>query len=273
MGWKGAAIGGYLGSVFGGPLGAIIGAVLGFQFEAKLSSKVDREDARTRDRMGKGVGSYATMSERRRKMIFCASAAAMLAKIAKADGRVTRGEIAAVETAFRRLGFSKVARDYAVNVFRRAKDDASHTIYEYAGEFAASVRSTEICELLYELLWDVACADGAVGREERLILSRMPRALGIRPSWYEIFAAERLGTKERFRAEARDALADAYAVLGIDPAADDAAVRRAYREAAKKHHPDALRAQGLPEEMIGKATEQMARINAAWDEIRRSRGL
>jgi DnaJ like chaperone protein len=50
-------------------------------------------------------------------------------------------------------------------------------------------------------------------------------------------------------------------------------LRRAYRAQAKKHHPDLLRAQGLPEEMITRATEQMARINNAWEEIKRARGI
>ena len=31
--------------------------------------------------------------------------------------------------------------------------------------------------------------------------------------------------------------------------------------------------QGLPEEMISRATEQMARINNAWEEIKRARGI
>ena len=50
-------------------------------------------------------------------------------------------------------------------------------------------------------------------------------------------------------------------------------MRRAYRAQAKKNHPDLLRAQGLPEEMVTRATAQMARINAAWEEIKRARGL
>ena len=50
-------------------------------------------------------------------------------------------------------------------------------------------------------------------------------------------------------------------------------LRRRYRELAKKNHPDAMRAQGLPEEMVGKATERMSRINAAWETIKEARGI
>ena len=256
------AIGGYLGSIFGGPLGAILGAVLGHKIEGAA--------------FGKGRGGYASMSSGNRSMIFCASAAAMLAKMAKADGVVSRDEIAGVENAFRRLGFTPSARKYAIDVFRQAKDDR-HSIYDYAREFAEAVPSVEVRELLYEILWDVACADGEVSQAELLILQRIPRALGIRIGWYGYFCSQRLGGYRRGpsggASSVRDSLADAYAVLGASADDDAETLKRKYRELAKKNHPDALRAQGLPEEMIGKATERMSRINEAWTKIKESRGI
>ena len=252
------AIGGYIGSLFGGPLGAILGAVLGHKVEGAAFGHRHRHV------------SYSSMPQRDRAKLFCASAAAMLAKMAKADGVISEAEIAGVENAFRRLGFSPAARRYAIDVFRKAKDDR-HTIYEYAQEFASAVDSVEVRELFYEILWDVACADGHVGRAELAILQRVPRALGIRIDWYGYFASQRLGGRRD--AGTRDPLAEAYAVLGMSAAdsADD--LKRKYRELAKKNHPDALRAQGLPEEMVGKATERMSRINEAWARIKEARGI
>ena len=253
------AIGGYIGSLFGGPLGAILGAVLGHKVEGVAFGRKPR----------RGV-SYSSMPQRDRAKLFCASAAAMLAKMAKADGVVSAEEIAGVENAFRRLGFTSAARRYAIDVFRRAKDDR-HTIYEYAQEFAEAVDSVEVRELFYEILWDIACADGHVSHLELLILQRIPRALGIRIDWYAYFASQRLSGQGR--TASRDPLAEAYAVLGAS--ANDGAdeLKRKYRELAKKNHPDALRAQGLPEEMVGKATERMSRINEAWATIKEARGI
>ena len=252
-------IGSYLGGVLGHLPGLLIGAFLGHKVEDVLFG-------------GKRKVPYASMRSQDRSRVFCASVAAVLAKMAKADGVVSRYEIAGVENAFRRLGFTPAARSYAIGVFRRAKDDR-HTIYEYAREFAAAVDSVEVRELFYEILWDVACADGTIGQPELLILQRIPRALGIRLEWYGYFASQRLGGRTAGPSASRDPLADAYAVIGAK--ANDGAdeLKRKYRELAKKNHPDALRAQGLPEEMVGKATERMSRINEAWAKIKEARGI
>lgn len=262
MSWKGMLIGSWLGSLCGGPLGALLGAALGHQAEKLLAGEsCPRSD---------GPGGYSSLSSERRAMIFCASAAAMLAKIAKADGHVSRNEIAAVESAFARLGFTPAARAYAIKVFRKAKDD-EHTIYQYAREFAAAVGSTEMCELLYELLWDVAGADGYLEESELRILRQITRALSIRAEWYLYFRDERLGGA---RADTqKNELAEAYRVLGASETDSSETLRKKYRELAKKNHPDALRAQGLPEEMAAKATERMGRINAAWAMVKEARGI
>jgi len=262
MGWKGLAVGGCLGSLFGGALGGVFGALLG----SKIETEMDKSKSRRR-------GGFEEIPGDKREMIFLASVGAMLAKLAKADGQVVPVEIRAVEHAFQRLGFSAAARTYAIGVFRRAKDDA-HSIYEYAAEFAMAVRSVEVRELVYEILWDLACADGTVTPDEMEILRNIPRSLAIRVQWFNLFARERLrgprgggGGREE---SPRDELAEAYALLGLKAGAGMDEVKRAYREKAKKYHPDALRAQGLPEEMIRRGTEMMAKVNAAVDLIEKA---
>ena len=267
MGWKGMLAGSILGHYLLGPMGfvgSLIGAFVGHSVEKKLFGNA----AKARP------GGYASMSEQERATAFCASVAAMLAKMAKADGHVSADEIASVEAAFRRLGFTPAARAYAINVFRQAKDD-NRSIYEYAQSFATVVDSVEVRELFYEILWDLARTDGRVTSAERTILERIPRALRIRPDWFAYFAYGRGGFRDDGGGgpSGSDDLSEAYAVLGATPADSNDALKGKYRELAKKNHPDALRAQGLPEEMVGKATERMSRINAAWEAVKRARNM
>ena len=275
MRWKGALIGALVGQFLNlGLLGKLIGAALGYSIEKNL----DEDKSRSRAASDRLRDDSSPADDRERSMVYCASAAAMLAKMAKADGVVSPEEIASVESAFRRLGFSAANRRFAINVFRRAKDD-NHSIFEYASEFASVVTNLELREIFYELLWDLACADGVIGAAELSILERLPPSLGIRSEWFYVFRAERLRSAGgaagggRRSPPPRDELADAYSILGVDPSASDGEVKQAYRNKAKKYHPDVLKAQGLPEEMLKNATEMMAKVNAAWERIRTSRGI
>jgi DnaJ like chaperone protein len=50
-------------------------------------------------------------------------------------------------------------------------------------------------------------------------------------------------------------------------------IRAAWRQLMRENHPDSLAARGVPAEFITRANEKVARINAAWDRIKRERGL
>ena len=87
-------------------------------------------------------------------------------------------------------------------------------------------------------------------------------------------AAAGAGWRQQFESarSGDDSLRRAYATLGAEPSESLEAIRRKYRELAKRNHPDAMRAEGLPEEQVARASARMARINAAWSEVRSARG-
>ena len=60
---------------------------------------------------------------------------------------------------------------------------------------------------------------------------------------------------------------DPYSVLGIDPSASDEEVKKAYRDLARKYHPDNYQNNPLAD----LAEEKMKEINEAYDTITRSR--
>ncbi len=60
---------------------------------------------------------------------------------------------------------------------------------------------------------------------------------------------------------------DPYKVLGVDPGASDEEIKRAYRDLARKYHPDNYQNNPLAD----LAEEKMKEINEAYDTITRSR--
>lgn len=62
-------------------------------------------------------------------------------------------------------------------------------------------------------------------------------------------------------------MTDPYKVLGVSPNATDEEVKKAYRELARKYHPDKYRDSDLADV----ANEKMKEINAAYEEIQKMR--
>ena len=223
----------------------------------------------------------------------------MLAKMAKADGKVDAWETHAAEGAFARFPRAAARRKFCVRVFNESKRSRI-SLYRQAWEFSNKYATPADCLAVYELLWDISCATGLLKAVHKDNLKGICKYLNLPEAYFNIYFRKRSGTfrewtysdqkaqeetqrskrketHERTRREPpprpKTALQKAYELIGCSSNADDAAVRRAYRLAAKKCHPDILRASGASEGRVAAATEQMARINDAWNTIRKARGM
>ena len=134
------------------------------------------------------------------------------------------------------------------------------------------------------MLWDIACADGILTPEEKEILRAICYNLKLPFSYFDINYRRREGTftegqkRRTYRHSYSDdtvssSLNRAYAVLGCSPNVTDEEAKSAYRRSAKAYHPDILRANNVPEDLIAIANEKMVRLNEAWELIRKARGI
>jgi DnaJ like chaperone protein len=190
-----------------------------------------------------------------RSVGFTIAIIALGAKMAKADGQVTRNEV----TAFRRI-FTVPPQEEAnaARVFNLARQDvAGFDAYarKIAALFPDEGRQTLID--LLEGLFTIAMADGEYHPNEDAFLAEVARIFGLGEPCFRSLRARHVDGAPR----------DPYDVLGVDPGSPLADVRAAWKQAVRDSHPDRLIACGVPAEAVKLASRRMIDINAAWEEI------
>lgn len=231
----------------GGPLGALI---------ERAARALPRNLAR---RLG---GSRP--ADPRDSVAFTIAVIALGAKMAKADGTVTRDEVAAFREVF------QMPREEEAHL-RRVFDIARRSIAGFdsyarqVGRLFAGHRA-DLEDLLGGLFY-IALADGRLCPAEDAYLREVARHLGFDAAGYERIRAAFVGAWTVVTPDGGD---DPHAVLGVAPDASLAEIRAAYRRLIRAHHPDLLAARGLPEHHVALATARVARINAARDRLLRS---
>jgi DnaJ like chaperone protein len=185
---------------------------------------------------------------------FTIAVIALGAKMAKADGTVTRDEVMAFREVFT---IPPQEEGNAARVFNLARQDVAGFDL-YAEKIAAMFGPGDAVLVdLMEGLFHIALADGDYHPHEDAFLRDVAGIFGIGAPCFRSLVA-------RF---VPDAVPDPYDVLGVAHDAPIAEVRAAWRQAVRDNHPDRLISRGLPEEAIRLAENRMAAINRAWDEI------
>lgn len=187
----------------------------------------------------------------------------MLAKIAKADGRVSENEISSVEDFMQRdLNLDEDSKTTARNIFREAvnsQDQFDAFAIQFYGVFRTQPR---IIELMMDVLLRVSAADGNISPEEETLLLSAARIFNISASAYS-------NLKKRYIKETNKY----YALLNCDENASDQEIKKQYRKLVTEYHPDKIESKGLPEEFIKFANDKFIKIQEAYDYIKKERGL
>jgi len=199
-----------------------------------------------------------TGSEHDKQVAFTVGVIALGAKMAKADGIVTRDEIEAFKEVF------KVPPGEEHNVgrlFNLAKQDVAG--FElYARQLNRLFHNNR--QLLADVmdgLFHIAVADGRLHPNEERFLAEVAKEFGFTDQ-------EFLRIKGRhFKCE----MYDPYNILHSSPKASDAELKVQYHKLVAENHPDMLIARGVPAEFVDLATKKLAAINAAYEEVQASR--
>jgi DnaJ like chaperone protein len=196
----------------------------------------------------------------RHGVAFTIAVVALGAKMAKADGHVTRDEVDAFKEAFR---FDDSETKNVARVFDLAREDVAG--YEsYADDLGRLHKGDRrLLQDVLEGLFHIATVDSTLYPSEDAFLSDVARRFGFTMSEYRFI-------RSRF---VEDGQRSPYEVLKIEPTASDAEVKARYRHLVAANHPDKFIARGMPKEAIEIANRKLAAINEAYDVIARERGL
>jgi len=251
MGWIGKIIGGTLGFAIGGPLGAIAGAAFGHAFD-RTAEEMDVQEVSSRQETDTA------------QFTFFVAVFSMLAKLAKTDGEISRGELDTIQRfMLYDLKLEPQSRMFAANVFNAALQ-SPNTFEEFASQFYGQFHSEpQLLEMMIDILLRVAVSDGAMSdSEERLIRSAV-RIFGFSEAVYEKIRSRYVQkTFDRY-----------YAVLGVNPTDTNEAIKSRYRKLVMEYHPDRVVARGLPEEFGKFAQDKFREIQEAYEKIRKERGF
>jgi DnaJ like chaperone protein len=186
---------------------------------------------------------------------FTIAVIALGAKLAKADGAVTRDEV----STFRRIfAIPEDEMANAARVYNLARQDvAGFDAYARKVRRMFGEDHHDVLTDLLEGLFQVAVSDGRYHADEDMYLAEVARIFGIGDACFR-------AVRSRF---VEGAPRDPYDVLGVPPDAAINAVRDAWRQAVKDNHPDAMIARGVPAEAIKLAERRLIDINKAWEEI------
>lgn len=259
----GKLIGGVLGFLVLGFFGLIVGVFVGHMFDSGLVKTL----------------RYASPENIARiQQSFFETTFLLSGYLAKADGHISQQEVDHTEAVIRQMGLSAEQRQRAIELFKRGSAPDFSPEATISGFIETCGRQRQIQQTLLFFLISLALADHAIDSGEQSALQKIATLLGLPPGALEQMlrmaqAQEHFHGAGGYQAQPGTSIDDAYAALGVDKSADDKSLKRAYRKLMSENHPDKLIARGVPEDMIKLATERSQEIQAAYEMIKKSRGM
>jgi DnaJ like chaperone protein len=255
MQWTGKILGGAIGAFFG-PIGIAVGAILGHQYDHQMAA----------GNSGAAVGQQ-----------FFRTTFEIMGHVAKADGRVSEREIAAARAIMASLRLNQAQVHEAIGYFTAGKRDTFDLDAALSGLRRAVGAHPHLLRVFLEIQLRAAMDGNDLQDAARARLTLVAQRLGVNAVQMRLLEAALRQHGGRARPptpeSAEQRLQAAYRTLEIEPAASNAQVVKAYRRLMSRHHPDKLKANGLPESMLEHAKQRTQQVREAYEILREQRGI
>ena len=298
--YKGRVIGFILGLIFLNIPGAILFMILGYYFfDRPANIKKQQNDEAVR-----AFTSNANYNEALVKVTF-----ALMGYVARGAGRVNENHIEKASQIMNVMSLNPQMRKIAIESFNSGKSD-DFNLNDTISEIKSLIGNNfSFVNFILEIQVQLALSDGVLEDEEyhrlmdiavKLGASRESMEQYIRSRYNEMHFEQLFNDYFRSRYErggsgydnsgsersyeyndsysgssgsSSSKLEAAYQILGVEASASDDEVKKAHKRLMLKYHPDRLASQGLTPEMIKLYTEKAKDIQAAFDLIKKERGM
>lgn len=254
-----------LGALFGLALfrlpGLVLGMMIGHWFDKAFSQQFEQN--------GGFNALFGAKSDE--QALFRYSTFATMGHIAKAKGVVTTAHIQQASFFMAQLDLSPEQQKEAQAAFRDGKLVSFPLRQQLQAFYQVYRRRKDVLQLFLEIQISTACVQGKMVDEQYQILQQVAGYLNVSSIQLERLIQAYGSRSRQQHSHSQASISDAYRVLGVDAAINDAGLKRAYRKLMSQHHPDKLMAQGVPAEMLEVAKRRTQDIQAAYELIKRHR--
>ena len=234
----GKLLAGTFGFALGGPIGALLGVIAGHSV----------------DKIRQNTNYNAKDMQGFTEELITIGVIILSAKLAKSDGQVSKEEIKAFKEKF------KIPDNFNQNVGKiyNEASKSSEDFESYASQLGNILSHQKIAlEQIINLLFYIASSDGNISNEEINFIKKCSELFKLQPHKYSSIAEMWISQNN-----------DPYKILGVTPNESDATIRKKWLELNKELHPDQLRSQGVPQELLLKSEDRLSEINQAYDKIK-----
>lgn len=186
----------------------------------------------------------------------------MAAKLAKADGQISKMEVDAMENVMTHiLEFDTADRKLAISIWNDAKN-SNITFEDYAYAFMAATPDSGQIQSIFEILFYLAATDKKLHPAEEVLIKQAAYIFGLPNSEFERLKNLHFVDTSKY-----------YTVLGCSPTDSIDVIRIKYKKLLLEWHPDRIEGKSLPPDMVKFATTKAKEIIEAFEAIERERGL
>lgn len=266
-----------LGLIIGASLGGFWGALLGYFIGSLINNWISGNQS-----WQHSAANFHQISQED----FIDMLMQLTATVMKADNKPLKSELDYVKTfLINNIGVNKTQK-----AILELRDYLNQDIdLQYVCDNIKQSSTIQERILIMQFLFGLAQADGHIDATEINVIRNIAIGIGIPSSTFESLKSMFVGYNyqssgygygggygynsgsSNYNSRSYQDLSNDYKILEISPDATDEEVKKAYRKAAIKHHPDKV--SHLGEEVRKAAEEKFAKVNEAYERIKKSRGM